>query len=141
MSAAYGEPEQSNALSGHQPDYTALTDARLEQRLALVFAPLDKRALGIGVGTAVGIIVAATTAISLLRESAGHFPLALLNQVFYGYHVSVTGILIGAAWGFVMGFIWGWFVAFIRNFALAFWLMTVRVRADLAVSREFLDHL
>ena len=49
--------------------------------------------------------------------------------------------LIGGAWMFFIGFVWGWFLAFCRNLVLAIWLISVHVRADVAASRVFLDHI
>lgn len=113
----------------------------LDQQLAHVFAPLDKRALGLALGIVTALVLAFVTIISFVVDPQQRFPLALLNQFFFGYEVSLGGAFIGAAWGFVTGFFWGWFLAFTRNLVLAVWLMTVRVRADLAASRTFLDHI
>ena len=113
----------------------------LENRLALVFAPLDKRALGIALGAAIALLFASATVMSILRDPDGLFPLGLLRQFFYAYSVSWTGVFVGACWGFAVGFFWGWFFAFSRNLVLAIWLMTVRVRADIAASHVFLDHV
>lgn len=113
----------------------------LNQQLALVFAPLDKRALGIALGSVVAVLVLLLTFVSMVLDPGGRFPLTLLDEYFTGYDVSLTGALIGAAWGFVVGFMWGWFLAFSRNLVLAIWLLAVRVRANLSSSRTFLDHI
>jgi hypothetical protein len=118
-----------------------MTSPDLERTLAQVFAPLDKRAFGLALGVATALLVAAITSISLLRDPEQIFPLGLLGQLFFGYSVTWPGMLVGAAWGFLAGFFWGWFFAFCRNLALAFWLMTVRVRADFSASGSFLDHV
>ena len=113
----------------------------LNQQLALVFAPLDKRALGIALGSVVAVLVLLLTFASMVLDPGGRFPLTLLDEYFTGYDVSLTGALIGAAWGFVVGFMWGWFLAFSRNLVLAIWLLAVSVRANLSSSRTFLDHI
>ena len=113
----------------------------LNHQLALAFAPLDKRALGIALGIVVAALVLVLTIASMMLDPGGRFPLILLNQYFAGYDVTPIGVIIGAVWGFGVGFVWGWFLAFCRNLVLAVWLLTVRVRANLASSRTFLDHI
>lgn len=116
-------------------------DLELESTLAHVFAPLDKRALGLAFGLVCAMLIGAVTIVSMVIDPDGRFPLGLLSEFFYGYSVSVSGALIGAAWAFATGFVWGWFLAICRNFVLALWLMVVRVRSDLSATREFLDHI
>lgn len=113
----------------------------VERQLALAFAPLDKRALGLAFGTASAALLFGITLLAMIVDPQHNFPIGLLNQYFYGYDVSVIGALVGAAWGFVTGFFWGWFAAFARNLVLAFWLMTLRIRSDFDSSRDFLDHI
>ncbi len=113
----------------------------LERQVALVFAPLDKRALGLALGIVVAVLLVAATAMTWVLDPDGKFPIELLGQFFYGYNRTIPGTLIGAFWGFVTGFCWGWFLAFARNFVLAVWLMIMRVRDDVASSRVFLDHI
>jgi hypothetical protein len=50
-------------------------------------------------------------------------------------------VVIGAAWGFAVAFIAGWFAAFCRNLALAISAFMIRTKAELASTREFLDHI
>lgn len=112
----------------------------LSSRLALAFQPLDKRAFGVAIGAAAGGLVALATIVVLLQ---GEVPinLGLLAEYFAGYQVSWFGVVIGFFWGFVAGFAAGWFVAFWRNFIVAASIFAVRTRADLAQSRDFLDHI
>ncbi len=130
-------PEESgNPMTSTAP---AAAPEGLSRRLALAFAPLHKRAFGVAMGTAVGTAVAALTLIAVLRgEGEG---LVLLAQYFRGYRVSVTGALIGWGWGFLIGFVGGWFLAFCRNFVVAVSLFLIRTRAELAQTRDFLDHI
>lgn len=116
-------------------------DQELESTLAHVFAPLDKRALGLSLGLVCALLISAVTIVAVIIDPDGRFPLRLIGEFFYGYSVSMPGALIGAAWAFVTGFVWGWFLAICRNFVLALWLMVVRVRSDLSTTREFLDHI
>lgn len=118
-----------------------VTPLELETTIARAFAPLNKRALGIALGVALASVIVVLTIMSLMLDSERKFPLDLLGQFFFGYRVSVAGVAIGAVWGFVTGFCWGWFLAFARNLILSLWLLYVRVRADMATSRDVLDHL
>jgi hypothetical protein len=67
--------------------------------------------------------------------------LELLANYFYGYSVSWKGLAIGTGWGFVVGFVGGWFVAFCRNMVIAVSVFVTRTRAELAQTRDFLDHI
>lgn len=121
-------------------------DSRLEQApspatLDLVFAPLHKRAFGTAVGLALGLLLSLLTVLMILRAEQEPFPFGLLDQYFYGYDVTWPGALIALGWGFVVGFVGGWFFAFVRNLALAISLFAIRTRAQLAASRDFLDHI
>lgn len=133
----------TSASGSWLPETTVMTNPtpEVERQLVLAFAPLDKRALGLAFGAAFALLMAGATSIALVLDPEGKFPLSLLGRYFYGYMATPPGILIGAAWGFVTGFFWGWFAAFARNFVLAVWLMTLRIRSDLDNSRDFLDHI
>jgi hypothetical protein len=111
--------------------------------LVLAFAPLHKRALGVAIGTAVGLLVFGITAVHLLRHPApvDSLDLGLLREFFYGYSVTWRGAFIGLFWGWVMGFVAGWFVAFCRNLAIAISIFITRTRAELQATRDFLDHI
>ena len=109
--------------------------------LELAFAPVHKRAFGIAIGVATGLVVFGATAIYLLRDPAGGPQLGLLRQYFYGYSVSWPGAIIGFAWGLLTGFVAGWFFAFCRNFAVAVTVFVIRAKAELFQTRDFLDHI
>ena len=111
------------------------------QRLALAFAPLDKRAFGIAIGVATGLLVFGITAVYLLRSPDDGFQLGLLQQYFYGYRVSWPGAVIGAGWGMLAGFVAGWFLAFCRNLAVAVSVFVIHAKAELLQTRDFLDHI
>lgn len=126
------------------PDASAMIEAPQEETLppsaTLLFAPLDKRAFGVAIGTVTGLGIFAVTAIDLLRGKPW-WALWLLAQYFVGYSLTWKGALIGLLWGFAVGFCAGWFVAFTRNLALAISLFIIRTRAELDTSRDFLDHI
>ncbi len=121
-----------------QSDQSAET---LPRSASLLFAPLDKRAFGVAIGVAAGLVMFAITAIDLTLHSPAWTGLALLNQYFAGYSVTWKGALIGLAWGFAVGFCAGWFVAFMRNLVLAISLFILQTRAELDETRDFLDHI
>ncbi|HVF40921.1 MAG TPA: hypothetical protein VM939_13555 [Gemmatimonadaceae bacterium] len=108
---------------------------------ALLFAPVDKRAFGAALGAATGLFLFLATAVVLLISPDNSYGLTLLSEYFAGYSVSWTGALIGLAWGIAVGFCAGWFVAFTRNLVLAISLFIIRTRAELAETRDFLDHI
>ncbi len=124
-----------------RPPQLAAEPDTLPQEVSLAFAPLHKRALGVAVGVAVGLLVYAVTAVTLLYPPESRQHLTLLAEYFYGYTVSWRGALVGGFWGFVVGFVAGWFVAFCRNLAIATTLFITRTRAELAATRDFLDHI
>jgi hypothetical protein len=105
------------------------------------FAPLHKRAFGIATGVAGAVVMVWLTIAGMYMPNAGDFPLELLGQYFLGYTVTWGGVLIGAAWGFAVSFVAGWFAAFCRNLALAISAFLIHTRAELASTREFLDHI
>ena len=111
----------------------------LPTTLALAFAPLDKRAFGVALGCAAGLVFFAATAIVLLRDA--NVSLHLLAQYFYGYTVTWGGAFVGLLWGFVVGFVAGWFIAFCRNLALAISIFISRTRGELGATADFLDHI
>lgn len=119
----------------------AADEERVQAMLYLAFAPLHKRAFGIAVGTAAGLLVAAVTAYHILFVPPGLVMLGLLREYFAGYAVSWTGVLVGGAWAFGVGFVIGWFAAFCRNLAVAISVFITRTRAELGLTRDFLDHI
>lgn len=109
--------------------------------LVHAFAPLHKAAFGTAIGTACALVAFVVTVLSLVRPPDPPIPLHLFEQYFSGYSVSWTGAFIGAAWAGLTGFVFGWFTAFCRNFVLAVSLFIIRTRAELAQTRDFLDHV
>lgn len=109
--------------------------------LKLAFAPLHKRAFGTALGITASVIVFVLTMVEVARGSGDASPLRLLSQYFAGYEVSLRGAIIGALWALATGFVAGWFVAFCRNLVMAASIFWIRTRAQLAATREFLDHI
>jgi hypothetical protein len=109
--------------------------------LALAFAPVHKMALGVAVGTVFGLVIFAVTVFHVVLRPVGALDIRLLAQYFYGYDVSWPGAFVGLFWGFATGFVMGWFVAFVRNFVIATRIFTLKAKADLVRTADFLDHI
>jgi hypothetical protein len=122
-------------------DVRGAVDAAAAAELSLAFAPIHKRAFGIAVGCAVSLLVGALTLFHLLLDPENALNLPLLDNYFFGYSVTWPGLLVGMFWGFVVGFVGGWFVAFCRNIVIALSVVVSRTRAELAQTRDFLDHI
>lgn len=117
-------------------------DGSLPPELELAFSPLHKRAFGLAVGAACGLLIAGLTLIYVVRAGPGDLPeMALLRNYFAGYTPTVPGAAIGGLWGLFVGFVAGWFFAFCRNFAVALSVFIIRAKAELNQSRDFLDHI
>ena len=114
---------------------------RLPKELLLAFSPLHKSAFGVAIAVAAALLVFLATALTLMLPVEERIRLGLLAVYFRGYSVSWTGALIGAAWAGMAGFVFGWFLAFCRNLVLAISLFVIRTRAQLAETRDFLDHI
>jgi hypothetical protein len=115
--------------------------AALPPRLALAFAPVHKRALGVAVGLTAALVVFGVTAFHVIGNPERAPQIGLLSQYFFGYEVTWRGAFIGAFWGFVAGFVAGWFVAFVRNLVTAIFVFMVRAKAELKQTADFLDHI
>lgn len=116
-------------------------ERELPRAAMLLFAPIDKRAFGVAIGTVSALAIAVLTGMQLIFNPQPSLDLPLVSQYFPGYAVSWKGALIGAAWVFATGFCAGWFTAFARNLVLALSLFFLRSRAELSGSKDFLDHI
>jgi hypothetical protein len=126
--------------SGPAPRGSGEESASLGEAL-LLFAPLHKRAFGMAIGVASGMLVFVVTAFSTLFPENRTWPLSLLSEYFAGYTVSWEGAFLGGAWGWFVGFVAGWFAAFCRNLFVALELWLGRTKEELAATRDFLDHI
>lgn len=85
---------------------------------------LDPVVLGITLGILVGLALFVATNVLIIKggsQVGAH--LALLNQFFYGYTVTLRGSFIGLVYGFGCGFVSGWIVATVYN-----WVASLRKR-------------
>ncbi len=109
--------------------------------LTLAFAPAHKFAMGAAIATIAAISCFLLTAIPLVAGRPDALRLELLANYFYGYDVSWRGALVGAGWAGFSGFVLGWFFAFARNAVLGVRLIILTARAELAQTRDFMDHI
>jgi len=124
------------------PPHSQVDGDDLARELQLAFAPIHKKAFGIAVGTALGLVLAVLTVVHLVFLGPEEPPnLELLREYFYGYTVSWPGVFIGGFWAAVVGFVIGWFSAFCRNLVIAVSVFITRTKAELGQTRDFLDHI
>lgn len=135
------EPERGRVNLVGPESVSGDTEERLIPALELAFAPVHKAAFGTATGVAGAMFMMAITIIKIVSPRAQDFPLGLLAQYFSGYSTTWGGVIVGGVWGFTVAFVAGWFVAFCRNLALAIVAFSYRTRAEMAQTREFLDHI
>jgi len=104
-------------------------------------APVHKLAFGIAVGAFCGLALFAVTVFHVVLKPRDALDIGILSEYLTGYSVSWTGAFVGLFWGSLIGLVAGWFSAFVRNLVIAIRLLTIRGRADLAQSRDFLDQI
>lgn len=122
-------------------DDPRVPEPQLPRELLLAFSPVHKSAFGIAIAAVSALLVFGATALTIIQPPGSRIRLELLAVYFRGYSVSWVGALIGAGWAAVAGFVFGWFLAFCRNLVLAISLFVIRTRAQLAETRDFLDHI
>ena len=132
--------ELLGATEGAQHHSVADVDP-IERTLRRAFSPYHKRALGVASGIVVALAVFTVTVFHVVAAPPGALNIELLAQYFYGYDVTWRGAFVGAWWSFVTAFVAGWFLAFVYNFVLATWLFLLRTKADLSLTKDFLDHI
>lgn len=82
---------------------------------------LNGHLLGFIAGTIAALLLFAATNWLVFKGGDEIGPhLGLLNQFFYGYSVTFTGSLIGAAYAFTTGYLSGLFVGWIYNWVIFF---------------------
>jgi hypothetical protein len=108
--------------------------------LQQAFARIHAVALGVALGTCIGVGLCLATLVLVFKGGVVVGPtLGLLRQYLPGYEVTVTGSLVGLAYGFVYGFVGGWVLASLRNlFVLAF-LQYIRIKRDMSSLNDFMD--
>jgi hypothetical protein len=128
-------------MSGTQePRADLKSDEVTSEEFLLAFTPVHKRAFGMAVGAAMGLLLFAATVFCVVRGGHPAF-VDLIANYYPGYSVSWPGAAIGFVWASFSFFVAGWFCAFCRNFVIAASIWMARTRAELAATRDFLDHI
>ena len=106
------------------------------------FARVDRSAFGIAVGAVLGALILAVTLFVVGKGGeARDLKLELLAQYYPGYTVTLTGAIVGFAYGFLSGFVLGWFIALLRNASLGLFLRFVQKKTELSRLNDFLDQV
>lgn len=114
----------------------------LQQALSLAFPKLDRLALGMALGTVVGLgLCFLTLALAWPGENALGAKLALLHHYFPGYRITVLGSMLGLMYGFVTGFLSGWGFAFLRNTCVFLSMAFLHHRAERQLLRKLFEYL
>jgi protoporphyrinogen oxidase len=114
----------------------------VKEALAQVFAKLDRLAFGLSLGTVSGVLLFLATLILVLKGGDIVGPrLQLLENYFPAYTITLSGSLLGLAYGFLTGFIGGWGFAFLRNITVFLYMALIRRRAERLVLRKLLEYV
>jgi len=123
------------------PATTPNIDDQATRQLTLAFAPIHKLALGMATGIVASLLLfVVTVGHVVFAPDQGEY-LGLLGQYFYGYTITPAGAVVGLCWGFITGFVAGWFLAFVCNLTVTLTIFALRTKAELAQTRDFLDHI
>lgn len=116
------------------------TDA-VKEAFARAFPKLDRVAFGLSIGTVAGMLLFLMTLALVLKGGVVVGPnLQLLQQYFPGYTVTMSGSLLGLAYGFVSGFVGGWGFAFMRNVTVFLYTALIQSRAERLLLRKLLEY-
>jgi hypothetical protein len=112
-----------------------------EKLIVQSLAKLDATALGISLGTLLGLGIFLATNILILKGGEVIGPnLVLLNQYFIGYEISFTGSLIGLFYGFMTGYILGWLIATLRNTIVNLYLRILKLKSSMSAVGDYIDN-
>ena len=104
-------------------------------------AKLDGTALGIALGSLLGLVIFVATNFLVLKGGDVIGPnLALLSQFFPGYEVSFMGSLVGFVYGLISGFVVGWLTALLRNSIVSFYIHVLKVRSRMSAVGDYIDN-
>lgn len=105
------------------------------------FAKVDSVALGLSLGTVLGLSVFFATILLILKDDpqANQF-FILINHYFIGYSMTFFGSILGLIYGFLFGFVIGWIVAFLRNAITSIYLYFAKFKARMMEVNKFIDY-
>lgn len=111
----------------------------LQDALAQAFPKLDWVAFGLSLGAAGGLLLSLATLILMLKRGDVVGPnLGLLSHAFPGYRGTLTGSVLGLAYGFTSAFVGGWVFAFLRNAAVFLYMAIAHRRAERQLLQQLL---
>jgi hypothetical protein len=114
----------------------------VKEALAQAFPKLDRVALALSLGAVSGVVLLLATLALVLKGGEIVGPnLALLQNYFPGYAVTISGSIVGLVYGFVTGFLGGWVFAFFRNFALFLYTAVMQQRTERMLLRKLLEYM
>ena len=114
----------------------------LQTALTRVVLKLDRVAFGLSLGVVSGILLFLATLWLVMKGGDIVGPnLQLLSQYLPGYSVTISGSVLGLAYGFLVGFVGGWAFAFLRNTALFLYMAIIHRRAEFLLLRKLLEYL
>jgi hypothetical protein len=114
----------------------------LQGVLSQAFPKLDRLAFGLSLGTVGGVIVSLATLFLVLKGGEVIGPnMQLLSEYFPGYSVTLSGSVLGLAYGFGAGFVGGWGFALLRNMGIFLYMAAVHRHAEREVLRRLLSYL
>jgi hypothetical protein len=79
----------------------------------VLLVKLNAKAFGLACGILWGLVIFVATFWVMIK--GGGNTLALLQQFYFGYKISVLGAFIGLVWGFIDGFIGGYLFSWLYN--------------------------
>lgn len=132
-----------NDESDYHEEVTAVSEEQriLTAKLRSAFARLDTFAFATATGSVCGLFLFIATLFLILTHDASMHPyMALLNQYFYGYSVTVKGAFWGFASCFAWAFLLGWLFAYLRNMLVGFFVYRIKRKVEMLTFRDFLDH-
>ncbi len=132
-----------NTDRGYHEEVAVVADRTAEDAAtAPAFTRLDSIAFGAAVGSVGALCLPVVTLHLALAGSARAVALAsLLAHFFPGYSVSLSGSVLGVAYGASAGFVGGWGFAALRNLVLFVYLAVVHRRADWQALSRVLDYV
>ena len=114
----------------------------VKEALAEAFPKLDRVALGVSMGAVAGILLFLASLFLVLQGGDVVGPrLQLLENYFPAYTVTLSGSLLGLAYGFLTGFIGGWGFAFLRNITVFLYMALIRRHTERQLLKQLLEYV
>ena len=103
---------------------------------------LNATVQGCVTGTVAGLAIFVATNWLVLKGGDVVGPrLQLLENYFPAYTVTLSGSLLGLAYGFLTGFIGGWGFAFLRNITVFLYMALIRRHTERQLLKQLLEYV